>query len=331
MYQNEYALLEKQLGAIKAAFSEKRITSIYFVACGGSLATIAPGKYLVDRLACNVKTGLYTAGEFYADPPVDISSETLIILNSQSGNTQETCDAAGIAKEKGALLLAFTTNSDSRITALADYTVLYYDTILYPYPLALSIFPCVWRTIFTIIDVLEQKTYSKDVFHAMEHLEEICDAAYTEHKQEAKKFASMMRNEKNIYTIGAGIDHYISYILSNCLFMESLWLNSSAVHAGEFFHGAFEAFDNRTAVFVFLGLGNTRSLEQRAVIFLQRKTEKLTVLDAKRLSLDPVAFWLRPYVAPLVLNFLAAKYCDELSYAKGHPISSRRYMGIEKY
>ena len=65
--------------------------------------------------------------------------------------------------------------------------------------------------------------------------------------------------------------------------------------------------------------------------FLQRKTGKLTVLDAAALDLEAYPGWLRAPVSALVLNRLAALYCDEMSYAMGHPISSRRYMGVEKY
>ena len=101
--------------------------------------------------------------------------------------------------------------------------------------------------------------------------------------------------------------------------MESLWKHSSPLHAGEFFHGAFEAVDDTAAVFALLGLGKTRALEERAVKFLQRKTGKLTVLDAAALDLEAYPGWLRAPVSALVLNRLAALYCDEMSYAMGHP------------
>ncbi len=54
------------------------------------------------------------------------------------------------------------------------------------------------------------------------------------------------------------------------------------------------------------------------------------MLDAAALDLEAYPGWLRAPVSALVLNRLAALYCDEMSYAMGHPISSRRYMGVEK-
>ena len=62
-----------------------------------------------------------------------------------------------------------------------------------------------------------------------------------------------------------------------------------------------------------------------------QESEAYAVLDAAALDLEAYPGWLRAPVSALVLNRLAALYCDEMSYAMGHPISSRRYMGVEKY
>ena len=39
----------------------------------------------------------------------------------------------------------------------------------------------------------------------------------------------------------------------------------------------------------------------------------------------------RPLAASFVLNRLCVHYVDQMSYVMGHPVSSRRYMGVEKY
>ena len=113
--------------------------------------------------------------------------------------------------------------------------------------------------------------------------------------------------------------------------MESVWIHSSPLHAGEFFHGAFEAVDEETPVVAFLGLGKVRALEERAVLFLQRITKKLTVIDARNFVLSSIPEWTRPYIAMLVLGRVAGQFCESLCDIKGHPSSSRRYMGVVKY
>ena len=176
-----------------------------------------------------------------------------------------------------------------------------------------------------------QGPFTKEMNAAMLRLQDTFDEACAAYRPAARAFGAKYAGEPIIYSIAAGLDACVGYVLTNCLVMESLWKHSSLLHAGEFFHGAFEAVDDTAAVFALLGLGKTRALEERAVKFLQRKTGKLTVLDAAALDLEAYPGWLRAPVSALVLNRLAALYCDEMSYAMGHPISSRRYMGVEKY
>lgn len=331
MYTKEFLLLDKQVETMQREITQKRLKQVLFVSCGGSLATILPGSQLLNQFSKQVTSSTFNANEFLAETPLTIDEHTLVILNSQSGGTEETVLSAEKAKSKGATVIGFSTNPESRLCKIADYPIYYYDNPQNPYPLGLSIFPIVYRTMFGLIDALENTTYSTDVISALATLETTVHLAYQPLKSSAKKFAQIMKDETMIYTLGAGIDSAIAYIISNCLIMESLWVNSSCLSAGEFFHGAVEAFDEHSAVFALLGLQTTRAIEERAIKFLQRKTTKLVVLDAKAFELNDIAPWLQPYYAPLILNFIAAKYCDELSFLKGHPISSRRYMGIEKY
>ncbi|MEM1485893.1 SIS domain-containing protein [Oscillospiraceae bacterium PP1C4] len=331
MHEDKKALVKEQIAGLKAAVETRQLENIYFVSCGGSLATLYPGKYILERETDKVSTGDYSANEFYHDPPKRLGEKSLVILNSQSGGTAETVAAARLAKKRGALTAAFTTKPDSALEQAVDHIIYYYDDPQNPYPMILTIYPEVYMTVFAILDALEGTHRAIDMEFAMENLEEMSKKIFEDYKASAKQFALKNRDEKIIYTIAAGLDCSISYVLTNCSFMESIWIHSSPLHAGEFFHGAFEAVDNQTAVFAFLGIGKTRPVEERAVEFLQRITPKLTVLDAKAFDMSTVPEWTREYAAPLVMNYVATAYCNEMSYLLGHPMSSRRYMGVEKY
>lgn len=331
IHNDKLDLVKKQIAALKKAVEDKKPDAIYFVSCGGSLATLYPGKYIIERETDKAYTAEYSANEFVHDAPARLGEKTLVILNSQSGGTPETVAAAKLAKKCGALTAAFTTAPGSALDEAVDYPIYYYDDPINPYPMILSIYPEVYMTIFAIIDALDGTQKSKDIDEAMEKLEAICDKMALEHKDTIRDFALTYKNEKLMYTVAAGLNSSIAYVQTNCNFMESIWIHSSPLHAGELFHGAFEAIDENTAVFAYLGIGNTRPVEERAVKFLQRITKKLTVLDAMGADLSEVASWARPYVSTLVLNNLGARYCTEISYITGHPMSSRRYMGVERY
>ena len=144
----------------------------------------------------------------------------------------------------------------------------------------LTIFPEVYKLTYALLDVWNGTGRLPEVNAAMLRLQDTFDEACAAYRPAARAFGAKYAGEPILYSIAAGLDACVGYVLTNCLVMESLWKHSSPLHAGEFFHGAFEAVDDTAAVFALLGLGKTRALEERAVKFLQRKTGKLTVLDA---------------------------------------------------
>lgn len=331
MHEEKVTLVRSQIAALRDAFAAREIRHVCVVSCGGSLATLYPFKYLMERETARVSTGAYSANEFACDPPRLVDEHCLVVLNSQSGGTPETVRAAELAKARGALTAGFTTVPDSALARTVDFPIWYYDDPVNPYPLLLSIFPEVYQTVFALLDAIEGTQRLPDMERAMEALEGVCNRAVEQYRPQARAFAEAHRAEPVVYTVSAGLDLCIAYILTNCSFMESVWRHSSPVHAGEFFHGACEAFSEDTPVVAFLGLGPWRPVEERAVKFLQRITKKLTVLDAAALDLDALPEWTRPYAAPLVLHALASDDCLQLSYRLGHPMSSRRYMGVMQY
>lgn len=331
MHEEKIALVRQQIAAVRAAAEKREIRDIYVAACGGSLATLCPIQYILERETDAVSVSAVNAAEFYRDPPHRVGEHALVILNSQSGTTAETVAAARLARERGALTAAFTTVPGSAIEAAVDCPIYYYDDPEDPYPLLLSIFPEVYQLTYALLDLLNGTDRLPVMETAMEELETVCKRAVAQFAPQAREFARKHRTEPGIYTVSAGLDRCVAYILTNCSFMESVWRHSSPLHAGELFHGACEAIGRETPVVAFLGLGRYRPVEERAVKFLQRITDKLTVLDAAALDLDGIPEELRAVAAPLVLHAVASDFCLQLSYLTGHPMSSRRYMGVMKY
>ena len=331
MHEEKVLLVDSQIQQLASMVKNRNIETVYFVACGGSLATLQPGKYILQRECSKVFAEAYNAAEFVADPPVRLNERTLVVLNSQSGGTAETVAAARLAREMGALTTAFTTAPGSAIEKAVEQIIYYYDNPADPFPAVLTIFPEVAKLTWALLDVFNGTELLPAVNEGMLRLQSTFDKACEQYLPAARRFAADYAQEDLIYTVTAGLNSCVGYVMTNCLVMESLWKHSSPIHAGEFFHGAFEAVDETTAVFVLLGIGKTRSLEERAVKFLQRKTKKLIVLDAAALDLSEYPEFLRPLAASLVHNRLCALYIDEMSYVLGHPVSSRRYMGVEKY
>ncbi len=94
---------------------------IFMVACGSASYAGLVGKYVLERVA-RVSVEFDVASEFrYRDPL--LSSETLVILVSQSGETADTLAALRIAKEKGARTLGIINVVNSTIAREADAVI----------------------------------------------------------------------------------------------------------------------------------------------------------------------------------------------------------------
>ena len=258
MHEEKIALVDGQVKAVQQAVAARAVENVYFVACGGSLATLYPGKYILERETAAVSTGAYTAAEFLNDPPARLGEKSLVVLNSQSGGTPETAAAARLAAGRGALTAAFTTTPGSALEQAADHIVYYFDDPASPYPAVLTIFPEVYKLTYALLDVWNGTGRLPEVNAAMLRLQDTFDEACAAYRPAARAFGAKYAGEPILYSIAAGLDACVGYVLTNCLVMESLWKHSSPLHAGEFFHGAREAVDDTAAVFALLGPGGTR-------------------------------------------------------------------------
>ena len=97
------------------------IDRVYIIACGTSYHAGLIAKNLIEawsRIPCEVEV----ASEFRYRNPI-VSSSTLVIAISQSGETADTLAAVRIARSKGARVFAITNCVGSRITRESDGTL----------------------------------------------------------------------------------------------------------------------------------------------------------------------------------------------------------------
>lgn len=74
--------IKKMVAEMKKKSDKKGgIKNIYFIACGGSLAGLYAGWYLMDREARNFRVGLYNASEFIQTTPKAFGEDTLCICS----------------------------------------------------------------------------------------------------------------------------------------------------------------------------------------------------------------------------------------------------------
>lgn len=84
MHEEKVALTKNQIAALRRAAETRSIQDIFVVACGGSLATLYPILYILDRETNAVHVSSVNAAEFFHNPPHRLGDHSLVILNSQT-------------------------------------------------------------------------------------------------------------------------------------------------------------------------------------------------------------------------------------------------------
>lgn len=311
---------------IVASILEKRtIENVCFVGCGASQSELYPASYFLTSTAKKLRVYHYIAAEFNTATPAWLGETTLVISASLGGSTPETVQANAVAKAAGAAIVSLTHAQNSGLAKDADYVIVHGFEENYGakqekmgYCLALA------------LEVLQQvEGYDKydAMIAAFDKIFDLADNSAKIARPAAKAFAQAYKDEPVIYVMSSGATEKVAYSISMFLMMEMQWIPSSYYHSGDFFHGPFELVDKDVPYILLMNDGKTRSVDARALTFLHRFDAKVTVLDAKDFGLSSVVGSdVAHFFNPLLLNAVFRVYAEEISFARNHPLTMRRYM-----
>ena len=322
---------------IEAKRDKGGIKSLYFVGCGGSLGALYPAKTFMEKESASIKSAWLNSSEFVNCTPNDFGENSIIVLACHKGNTPETIQAAKLGKEKGAAVIILTWLEESEIVQFGDYIILYsFDAS--PDHLAGDINYAGEKTLcalYIAVELLAQtlegySNYDK-FYEGAGMITKIIQNARAHVTERAKKFAVARKNDNVIYTMGSGASYGAAYMESICIFMEMQWLDSSTIHTGEFFHGPFEITDANRPFVIQISEGSTRTLDERALKFLQKYAKYIEILDAKELGLSVIDASVVDYFNHSLFNNVYPVYNHELAEQRQHPLPTRRYMWKVEY
>lgn len=306
-----------------------KISEVFLVACGGSLVDLYPAKSFLASEACQLRADLYTANEFVHAAPKALGDRSAVIICSHSGGTPEAVEAARIARAADSLTVTLTHNKSSEIANLADHNIVYEwgdESRVQNNPMAITLALCV-----ETLQQVEGYSNYEDFWKAIQQIDDVVAAARTEVRGRTGAFAETYRNEKLFYILSSGASYGHAYGFAICSLMEMQWLNASAIHSGEFFHGPFEITDKETNFIVLKNEGRTRPLDQRVITFLQQYAEKYEVIDARELGIGVLPKSVVEFFNPILFYSVLCDYRAALAKTRDHPLDTRRYMGKVDY
>ncbi|MDW2796157.1 SIS domain-containing protein [Clostridium boliviensis] len=306
------------------------IKDVFFTACGGSLVDLYPGYYFVNAESETMHSHWLTAKELIVTPSKFLKKGALVILCSHGGNTNETVEAAKLAKERGAAIITMTHNPDS-ICAKDDMNPIVYswedDTDEKERPQGI-----VMRILNELLK-LQEPGYKKyeAILDGLDKVDGIVLAAKKKVKNRTWVFAEKYFAESFLYIMGSGASYSQAYGFSICSLQEMQWMDCCYLHTGEYFHGPFECTDEDHLYILLMGTGAARVMDERALTFLQKYGKKYEVIDAEELGINAIDASVNEYFCPILFYAMSVAYRTGLQDKRRHPLDMRRYMGVVKY
>ncbi len=326
MYQID---MQKVKDIVSDIVAKHTIENVAFVGCGASKSELYPGKYFLANASKKLRVAHYTASEFNTDTPDWLGGTTVVITASLSGSTPETVQANSVAKAAGATVIAVTHIGGSPLTKEADYSVIHGFEA--NYAAKLEKMGYVMALALEILQQTEGYDRYESMLAAFDQVFELAEKSAQSARKDAREFAARYADAPVIYVMSSGASTEVAYSTSIWLLLEMQWINSGSFHSGEFFHGPFEIVEKDVPFILLMNEGKTRSVDARALTFLHRFDALTTVIDAKDYGLSGTTGDVSTYFNPLIHTAVFRVYAEELSYARQHPLTKRRYMWKLEY
>lgn len=222
---------------------------IYIVACGTAMHAGLVGKSLIEKFA-RVSVNVEIASEFRYNDPI-LTSDDLVIVISQSGETADTLAALRLAKKVGADTIAIVNVVGSSIAREADKVIYTWagpeiavaSTKAYSVQVSIMYLLAVRLALVkNTIDVTAAEALTKqicglpDAVKSVIAKEEIC-----------KKAAQVIHEHSDMFFIGRGVDYAVA-LEGSLKLKEISYIHSEAYAAGELKHGTISLIEKDVPV-----------------------------------------------------------------------------------
>jgi fructoselysine-6-phosphate deglycase len=319
--------LRQEIEKVVDKVYEKGFKNIFLIGSGGAVATFYPFEFMINSTS-TIPAYAEIAAEFVLQNHKQFTEESLVILSSLSGTTQETVAAAKYCKERGATTIGLTGEYNKTLADIVDFPIVNFaendfasdsnQLILYFLTFKLmnknGDFPN-FEAFATQLEVLPEKLINaKEQFEA-----------------KAEAFAAAYKDEPYHMVVGSGSTWGRAYSYAMCVLEEMQWIKTKSIHAAEFFHGTLELVEEDTSVILLKGEDETRPLMERVEQFAEKYTKKLTLLDTKDYELEGISEEFRKYLSPIVTSTLLQRLSVQLEDKRNHSLEIRRYYRTVAY
>lgn len=326
--KNSMVTIEMKKEAEKTAdlIHEDGYSSIHFISVGGSLAIMMPIVEMIKQVS-SIPVHLEQAAEFNVTGSNQLDKNSLVIMASKSGTTEDSVKAAKLLKKDGIRIASMVGVMDTELAHLSKWTIHSKATrgIEFQYMLLITL---VFRLLNKRGEFPEYERFTNQLDKLPRNLLNIKKQFESTGEKIAEKYA------KAPYSlwIGGGEMWGEVYMFTMCVLEEYLWRKCKAVTSAEFFHGTLELVEKDLPVFLLKGEGKTRVLDERVEEFCRKHTDNLVVFDTKEYDLDGIDDEFRWIVAPTITStILVDRLGRHYEKVTGHTFGDVRYYRKIEY
>lgn len=225
-----------------------KFKDIHIVACGSAMYAGFIGKYLFETYA-NIATYVEVASEYRYKKHI-CDKSTLVIAISQSGETADTIAALNIAKQNGCTTLSIVNAVGSTISRIVDENIYTYAGPEIAVATTKGYTTQVASFITLVLSAMKQKNINTNIIANLKNEYANIDRiikSVIDKKDDYIKIATSLRDKKNLFYIGRGIDYSIS-MEGSLKLKEISYIHSESYAAGELKHGTISLIENGTPI-----------------------------------------------------------------------------------
>ncbi len=295
-------------------------SNIFFVGIGGTIAYAKQTETIVKSRS-TLDLHVENAADLVAFGNCHLNKDTIVIIESKSGDTKEIVHAVDYVHKIGAKVIGYIGNPKSILSEKVDY-VIHGNSGPYYYWFSAAL-----RLMYHKGEFDNYIDFIKNI----QNLPVILSQVQKDADEKCEAYAEKYKDAPIQYFIGSGNLEGWAYCYAMCILEEMQWMRTKFVSGSDFFHGTLEVIDRDTSVILFKGEDNSRQIMNRVDNFVQKISANVTVFDTKDYALDTIDKNYRGLISPFVMRAICQRISVHLEHKRRHPLEIRRYYRCLDY
>jgi fructoselysine-6-phosphate deglycase len=300
--------------------------SLFFLGAGGAGLLMSPAAALLTRES-KFSTFLETPAELMALGSTRLTTRSLVVIPSRSGDTPEAVQVLEYCHDLGAKVMALTGTPGS---VLAERANVNFTNPVADDNSSESFYLQSLLIALAVLDVRGERDDCDAVREELTQLPVLLLEAKRAFEERALDVAAAIANAPYHLIVGAGSTWPEAFYYGMCILEEMQWIRTRPVHAAHFFHGPLELVEPGVSCLLFKGEDGTRTLVDRVEKFVDEYGGTSIVVDTAELA-PGLSAPTRALISPILLATVLERVSAHLEVIRDHPLTTRRYYRRVRY